>query len=64
MYVYMYESIYFAMYVYFVERNLDNITTKYLKKWTRLSRSVPPVRLFLSQGSGGLDPTTISTLYQ
>ena len=47
-----------------IERVLDPLVTKYIKKWSGLARPANPARLFLSKGAGGLGYTKMSVLYQ
>ena len=45
-----------------VERSVEAIATRYLKRWCRLSRSADVSRLYLPHTSGGLQLRAISSL--
>ena len=47
-----------------VEKTLDSLVTRYLKKWSGLAKPADPVRLFLPIDDGGLNLSLPSTLYQ
>ena len=47
-----------------VEKTLDSLVTRYLKKWSGLAKPADPVRLFLPIEDGGLNLSLPSTLYQ
>ena len=47
-----------------VERTLEPLATRLLKKWCGLSRSADPARIFLSKASGGLDIPSITTCFK
>ena len=50
--------------VSWLEKNLDPLATRYLKKWAGLTRSADPARLFLPQARGGFGLSLPSELYQ
>ena len=47
-----------------VEKNLDVMTTRFLKRWTGLARSADTSRLYLPKSLGGLQLPSPSTLYK
>lgn len=47
-----------------IEKNLDTMSTKYLKKWTGLAKSANTARLFLAKENGGLQLPSMSTTYK
>ena len=47
-----------------VERNLQAIATKYLKKWAGLAKSANPNLLYLSQNCGGLGLPALSSVHK
>ena len=47
-----------------IERTLDTLATKYLKKWAGLARSANPGRLYLTTPAGGLDIKKPSMIYK
>ena len=50
--------------VSWLEKTLDRITIRYLKKWAGLAKPADPARLFLLQDKGGLNLPLPSALYQ
>ena len=50
--------------VSWIEKTLDAVTTRFLKKWAGFAKSADPARLFLPQNLGGLNLSLPSTLYQ
>ena len=50
--------------VSWIEKTLDAVTTRFLKKWAGLAKSADPARLFLPQNLGGLNLSLPSTRYQ
>ena len=50
--------------VSWLEKTLDPIVTRYLKRWTGLAKSADPARLFLPQTEGGFHLSPPSTQYQ
>ena len=50
--------------VSWIEKTLDAVTTRFLKKWAGLAKSTDPARLFLPQNLGGLNLSLPSTCYQ
>ena len=47
-----------------MEKTLDPLATRHLKKWAGLARAADPARLFLPQASGGFGLSLPSELYQ
>ena len=47
-----------------VEKNLDTLTTKFLKRWTGLAKSANTCRLYLPKCKGGLQLPSISTTFK
>ena len=47
-----------------VERTLELMVTRFLKRWCGLSRSADSARIFLSKASGGLDVPSITTCFK
>ena len=47
-----------------ITRRLEATVTRYLKKWSGLSRSADPARLYLPRKNGGLNLPNITTLYK
>ena len=47
-----------------VERTLEPLATRLLKKWCGLSRSADSAQIFLSKASGGLDIPSITTCFK
>ena len=45
----------FSLLLSWLERSLDSLVTRYLKKWSGLARSANSARLYLSTKAGGLD---------
>lgn len=50
--------------VSWLEKTLDSMVTRYLKKWAGLARPADPARLYLPQANGGFNLPLPSTLYQ
>ena len=50
--------------VSWLQNNLQPIATRYLKKWSGLSRSADPNRLFLPKSNGGLELPHLVTVYK
>lgn len=50
--------------VSWISNHLEATTTRYLKKWSGLSKSADPSRLYLPKKNGGLDLPNITTLYK
>ena len=50
--------------VSWLEKSLDPLATRFLKKWAGLARAADPARLFLPQASGGFNLSLPSELYQ
>ena len=50
--------------VLWIEKTLDSLATRYLKRWAGLARPPDPARLFLPQNVGGLNLSLPSDLYQ
>ena len=50
--------------VSWVSSCLEALVTRYLKRWSGLSRSADPSRLYLPRKNGGLDLPNITTLYR
>jgi hypothetical protein len=49
--------------VSWLEKTLDPLVTRHLKKWAGLARSADPARLFLPQSSGGFNLSLPSAMY-
>ena len=47
-----------------LEKNIDSLVTRYLKRWSGLARPADPSRLYLPQKNGGLGLSSVSLLYQ
>ena len=47
-----------------VEKNLDTLATKFLKRWTGLAKSANTCRLYLPKSKGGLQIPSISTTFK
>ena len=47
-----------------ITKHLEATATRYLKKWSGLSRSADPSRLYLPKKNGGINLPNISTLYK
>ena len=47
-----------------VEKNLDTLATKFLKRWTGLAKSVNTCCLYLPKNKGGLQTPSISTTFK
>ena len=47
-----------------VEKNLDSLATKFLKRWTGLAKSANTCRLYLPKSKGGLQLPSISTTFK
>ena len=47
-----------------IEKTLNPLATRYLKRWAGLARPADPARLFLPQNAGGLNLSLPSDLYQ
>ena len=47
-----------------LQNTLQPITTRYLKRWSGLSRSADPNRLFLPKSNGGLELPHLVTVYK
>ena len=47
-----------------LEKNIDSLVTRYLKRWSGLARPADPSRLYLPQKNGGLGLSSVSMLYQ
>ena len=47
-----------------IAKTLESTVIRYLKKWSGLSRTADPSRLFLPKKNGGLNLSNITTLYK
>ena len=47
-----------------LQTKLQPLTTRYLKRWSGLAKSVDTGQLFLSTANGGLDPPRLTTVYK
>ena len=54
----------FDLPITWVNTCLEATATRYLKKWSGLTRSADPARLYLPKKNGGLDLPAISHLYK